>query len=205
MELGDIWVKVAKNQTLTPQEEEFLRLSGRDTQQRNTFVSGNTTANGLLIVPSDAKLIGEYVRGSPATFKVPSGYASLLLLGAINHDTVGSADVFLRFNGDTGNNYYYQEILADDATLTSARTSGADKIKISPFGVVANFTCYISGVNKTTNIKRITSNASSALVGFVELSIIGGLWDSTSVIDSITIDTTFNVVGQSVISIYGFK
>lgn len=47
MELGDIWLKVAKNQLLTPQEEEFLRLSGRDTQMNNAFTAGikNGTSN----------------------------------------------------------------------------------------------------------------------------------------------------------------
>jgi hypothetical protein len=50
MELGDLWVKVANNLRLTSQEQEFLRLEGRNTQQRNTQVAGIVDADGSLSV-----------------------------------------------------------------------------------------------------------------------------------------------------------
>jgi hypothetical protein len=50
MELGDIWVKMANNLRLTSQEQEFLRLEGRNTQQRNTQTSNFIAADGSFVV-----------------------------------------------------------------------------------------------------------------------------------------------------------
>lgn len=46
MELSDLWLKMAKNETLTPQELDFLRMQGKNTQQNNAQTAGNTSADG---------------------------------------------------------------------------------------------------------------------------------------------------------------
>ncbi len=46
MELSDLWLKMAKNESLTPQELDFLRIQGKNTQQNNAQTAGNTSADG---------------------------------------------------------------------------------------------------------------------------------------------------------------
>ena len=46
MELSDLWLKMAKNESLTPQELDFLRIQGKNTQQNNAQTAGNTGADG---------------------------------------------------------------------------------------------------------------------------------------------------------------
>jgi len=46
MELADIWLKMAKNETLTPQELEFLRIQGKNTQQNNAQTAAWVSADG---------------------------------------------------------------------------------------------------------------------------------------------------------------
>lgn len=46
MELSDLWLKMAKNESLTPQELDFLRIQGKNTQQNNALTAGNTSADG---------------------------------------------------------------------------------------------------------------------------------------------------------------
>lgn len=46
MELADIWLKMAKNESLTPQELDFLRIQGKSTQQNNAQTAGWVNADG---------------------------------------------------------------------------------------------------------------------------------------------------------------
>ena len=48
MELSDIWLKMAKNESLTPQELDFLRIQGKNTQQNNAQIAGWVNADGTL-------------------------------------------------------------------------------------------------------------------------------------------------------------
>jgi hypothetical protein len=46
MNLEDIWSKMANQARLTPEELDFLKMQGRETQQRNAAVSGWIAGNG---------------------------------------------------------------------------------------------------------------------------------------------------------------
>ena len=48
MELSDVWLKMAKNESLTPQELDFLRIQGKNTQQNNAQIAGWVNADGTL-------------------------------------------------------------------------------------------------------------------------------------------------------------
>ena len=52
MELSDIWLKMAKNESLTPQELDFLRIQGKNTQQNNAQTAGWVNADGTLNLQS---------------------------------------------------------------------------------------------------------------------------------------------------------
>lgn len=48
MELSDLWLKMAKNESLTPQELDFLRIQGKNTQQNNALTASWVNADGTL-------------------------------------------------------------------------------------------------------------------------------------------------------------
>ncbi len=48
MELSDLWLKMAKNENLTPQELDYLRIQGKNTQQNNAQTAGWVNADGTL-------------------------------------------------------------------------------------------------------------------------------------------------------------
>jgi hypothetical protein len=48
MELSDVFVKIATSQALTPEELDFLKRTGTETQQRNAKVASWTGADGSL-------------------------------------------------------------------------------------------------------------------------------------------------------------
>lgn len=48
MELSDLWLKMAKNENLTPQELDFLRIQGKNTQQNNALTAGWVNADGTM-------------------------------------------------------------------------------------------------------------------------------------------------------------
>lgn len=52
MELSDVWLKMAKNESLTPQELDFLRIQGKNTQQNNAQTAGWVNADGTLNLQS---------------------------------------------------------------------------------------------------------------------------------------------------------
>lgn len=58
MRLGDIWQKMGRQLNITPQEAEYLRLNGNETQQRNAQVSGFMGADGNPHFPGDVSLDG---------------------------------------------------------------------------------------------------------------------------------------------------
>ena len=55
MELSDLWLKMARNESLTPQELDYLRIQGKNTQQNNAQAAGNVNADGKM------QLINPYI------------------------------------------------------------------------------------------------------------------------------------------------
>ena len=52
MELSDLWLKMAKNENLTPQELDYLKIQGKNTQQNNAQTAGWVNADGTLNLQS---------------------------------------------------------------------------------------------------------------------------------------------------------
>jgi len=48
MELSDLWLKMARNENLTPQELDYLRIQGKNTQQNNAQTAGWVNADGTM-------------------------------------------------------------------------------------------------------------------------------------------------------------
>lgn len=140
MELGDIWLKVARNQALTPQEEQFLRDEGRNTQMRNSFVAGNTNEAGKLIIPSVFGLIYSEVLNADIasiTIPIPSGYKHLVMMGSGRINGTGgqtSCAVMCQVNGDTGaTNYMMGRLYHLGATVTAEQDLSDPSMRLFSF------------------------------------------------------------------------
>jgi hypothetical protein len=124
----------------------------------------------------------------------------------------------VRFNGDTGNNYYYSNMrfstantggsaAAVDATnrvaiaATDENPSGGD----SSYGVVA--VANISDYSATNKLKTIISWGSQYQSTKWASGLWSGIWKSTSAITSITVfpDSGLNFTANSRIYLYGIK
>ena len=70
MELADIWEKIAKRIELTPQEMDFLKGAGRETQKRNAQIAGWTNADGTANLQSPRISSPIFATNALSTFKL---------------------------------------------------------------------------------------------------------------------------------------
>jgi hypothetical protein len=102
--------------------------------------------------------------------------------------SVGGANVFFRFNGDTASNYSYTSVEGDGATATSNRNSSANRLQtdtnssttIPHFETVDVFS-YAGSTNKTA---LMTAQEDDNGSGYVTRAV--GLWRNTAAITSMT-------------------
>lgn len=217
MELGDIWLKVARNQNLTPQEEEFLRIEGKNTQMRNSFIAGNTSAENKLIVPSPITvLFSETLSKDTASInlEVSRDYKNLLFLGSGRTDYVGSGTTIrMQYNYDTGNNYDYTGSGVSDDVATKAQDFSDDSV------IIGNFPGTTATTDASGFIFAVLPHLSSGFwksamsvrgeyidstLGMISYTSYG-TWENTSPITSIKIysSQSANLLAGSSISVYG--
>jgi len=70
MELADVWEKIAKRIELTPQEMDFLKGAGRETQKRNAQIAGWTNADGTANLLSPRISSPIFATNALSTFKL---------------------------------------------------------------------------------------------------------------------------------------
>ncbi len=216
MELGDIWLKVARNQALTPQEEEFLRIEGHNTQMRNQFVAGNTGGDGKLIFNTPFNVIfSERFTTDTAsiTVPIPSGFNHLQFYcnGRCTSAGTGTVSLAAQCNGDTGANYGTQNLFAINTTVTAQRNLTNDRLTIGALTLDG------SGANESVNSFATLSNylntswhkSATMFCGFGGSSdslvmTISSSWRNTSPIFSLLIyPTSGSIKTGTTISIYG--
>jgi hypothetical protein len=125
MELADVWVKIANQARLTPQELDYLKRSANETQQRNAFLAGNTTPDGKLKAYYPIEIIYSEILSTnltSITVNIPSDYKHLWILGGGRTTDGGTSAVYFlfQFSGDTGNNYINQKFTAVNTTLAGS-------------------------------------------------------------------------------------
>ena len=223
MQLGDIWEKIANNARLTGEELAFLKHAGNETQQRNSFVGGNTTAGGALNVPVPFfPIYSEVLQKDMAslTIPIPGGYKHLLIFanGRVNGTGgAAAASIFIRFNNDTGSNYMWSvEGQYNGGNVLSQDTS-------DPSGILCAFVADGSAAGHSgSTFSFVPHYASSfykycmSLNAYTEAAktyntYFEAAWLNTSPIVSITLlpDTTTYpsalIVAGSLISVYGIQ
>lgn len=222
MELGDLLVKIANNQSLTPQELDVLRRTGNETQQRNSFVAGNTNSENKLdikfpIQPFYSEVL--QTDQSSLSIKIPGGYKHLIIMGSGRINGSGGQDgVFARcqFNNDTTSTNYQWGHLYHIAGAVSTTEDFSDPSSLfwyfagdgeatggyagSAFVVIPHYT--------SSYYKMLLTYGAVALSAATTTAVRHGVWKSVNPIQSIQIfpDPAYpgaKLEAGSLISVYG--
>ena len=144
---------------------------------------------------------------------IPSTYTDLVLVCSNLKCSVGSNNVYVRFNSDTGSNYSYTMLSGNGTTAFSVRGTSLTYNYFGGYdtGVDAtNPTTVITSImnysNTTTNKTTLTRFGVINASGGGETHSIVNLWRSTSAINTILIyPFSGNWLTGSVFSLYGIK
>lgn len=211
MELSDVWAKLANQARLTPEELDFLKMQGRETQQRNAFVAGNTTPQGTLNVSMPFfPVFSEKFEANKTELivQIPSGYNHLMFFASVqNTSATTPAALRAQLNGDTGNNYNVQYSVFSDVSPTSDVFASTDSMFLGyTHSSEAGATSSIFGVmNNYSSVGRKMYTGTSGVyvpTATLQTSLIAtSSWNTTDPIKSIRFIS--NAVAGSVITIYG--
>jgi hypothetical protein len=139
---------------------------------------------------------------------IPSTYTDLVLITNETITTPVSASLFLRFNGDTGNNYSNTDLYGNGTSAGSARDTSIIGIRFGAInngsGNLSNSTVNIMNYANTTTYKTVLSRFSDA---GAESSTAVGLWRNTAAITSITLylASTSTYGTNSTFTLFGIK
>jgi hypothetical protein len=187
---------------------------------KNKIKSGSLLVGNAPFIPNSYESIATVTVGSGGqstiTFSsIPSTYQHLQIryTSRVNVADTGE-NIWLRFNGDTGNNYSYHYILGDGSSASSAgsgsftrilsgRTAG-NNTTANVFGASVIDILDYANTNKNTTARTLTGleNNGSGVV-FLE----SGGWFNTSAVTSITLAETSgnSFVQYSQFALYGIK
>jgi hypothetical protein len=129
-----------------------------------------------------------------------------------SNDANATAPVFMTFNNDSGSNYashflqgYQSGIWSSNATSqtsmslrSGAANSGVSNVHAAHIVDILDYT----STNKNKTVKTLQGHV---LSGQFQISLISGLWQSTSAISSISISTVGSFITASRFSLYGIK
>lgn len=156
--------------------------------------------------------------GSISFATIPQTYRTLVFVLSLRTDRVAEVDIpVIQFNGDTGNNYDYAYISANDTTVSSDGVRGAANIwaglceaASSTASAFSSIVIFIPSYADTNMFKTVIvppsgvfGNVSADTDAFIRVNY--GKWRSTAAITSVTIDqnTGPNYVQFSRAALYG--
>lgn len=214
MELADVFEKLANNARLTPGEKQFLTLSMRMTQLRNAQVSSYISEKNTLKLDTVINNILDTkytVDSEVVTCRIPSLYKHLLIkVSARVVDTSPAGTLYqfgIRINGDSGNNYSYQNMLAVSTTLTAALDSSESFMTIGRVsGDDASSGIWYSCVSFIPNYQSAFYKTSLSFSGYgADIAYYGASWANTSKIESIEFLAGSGIKTGSLVSVYGIR
>jgi len=205
MQIGDLFAKLGQGQTLSVGEIETLRLETNNIQGITASISKYLDPAGGLTMPGSWTMLGDKTLVASAADitldKIPNRYRHLRLIARLRSDRADTGEsVGMRFNGDTGNNYYscrarWANDGAGGLTVVSSERF-ADSFMSLTGAVGANAPANVFGVvdytivdyAATASNKSICSyggNTKTVISGGQELELASGTWASTAAIVSI--------------------
>lgn len=154
-----------------------------------------TCLQPVVINPTDWFPISGYVElsGTAANIdiqNIPADYKHLVLVTNLRTDAVATnVSCTMRFNSDSGNNYDYQVISANQAALTTAQTLATSSIlTVMALGSsatanhFASVTSWIYNYTNATRAKQVSldSNSMSTTAAVVNKYLSAGQWRNTA-------------------------
>lgn len=173
-------------------------------------------------VPLGLSLAGTQTgSGTSISFSdISQSYRHLLLIGSVRSSVAAETDgLLMQFNGDTGSNYDWQRMSANNAALSGAVGRATTSIQVGAIEgansradsfspVLAYIYLYSQGATYekyTTSYNTFFGNVSADADMFLQLR--GGRWRSTAAITSITLlpATGPNFVAGTGFQLYGVR
>lgn len=146
---------------------------------------------------------------------IPATYRHLMVMGQVRSAAVAGTDVLqLRFNSDTGTNYYRQQLRGANATASAAVSLGTSHFAIGIVngstalaGTAAWTKCFIPNYVGTAFHKSLsveTGLSVGTAAGDQQTEMHSGRWASTAAVSTVTFSLTTGpfAIGTS-ISLYG--
>jgi hypothetical protein len=143
---------------------------------------------------------------------IPSTYTDLLVVTSARTNAVATNQAhWVRFNGDTGNNYSAKLLEGNGASAASYNNTGYSYIYLgeavastataNTFGSSqAYIPNYLASSQKSVSVDGVSENNASTAYA----DLIAGLWTGTAAINQITIlPTSGNFVQYSTATLYG--
>jgi hypothetical protein len=159
----------------------------------NTYVALRTTTVGTAVASVTLDLTGI------------SGYTDLVLVSSVKVSGAAEA-IKVQFNGDTGNNYSYTQLIGDGSSAVSYRSSNVNYIYASNGTSTTNYGTGIFNIQNYSN----TTTYKTVLGRFSEAEYNAwadvGVWRSTAAITSINLSvtgTSKTISSGSTFSLYG--
>jgi len=149
---------------------------------------------------------------------IPSTYDDLVLVINLVSVQTGT-DLYMRFNNDSGGNYYRQAYYASGGTVYGARHLGntSHQMGYAIVGVNSGYTgqmiSHIAGYSSTNYATHTLTRGNQAVSSSnnnYEISLMSKVWNSTAVVNEIKIggDSSFtaaNIGTGSVLTLFGIK
>ena len=165
------------------------------------------------VLTGQPEVIGHSVLAAAAasiSFQFPSVYRAVLVEAYIKRDANAGA-VWMRLNGDSGNNYSYQYISATSTTVAGARATAQAQWLLDVTSTIdANsYQSFSALVMKTTAAAKaqlvdVSSYDPAASIG---LELTGGEWGNTADLMSRldVLSASNNFAAGTSISLWGFR
>ena len=174
---------------------------------------------GVLSLPLSSVLTGQpevighsVLAGAAASvrFDFPPVYRAVLIEAYIKKDASGG-NVYIRCNNDSGVNYSYQYIHAQDVTVTGARQTGATQWNLSVVTTLQGD----SRMSLSALVVKTTAAARGQMVGvfnyndaaIIRAELAGGEWNNTTdLLTRIDVSTpTGNFAANTSITLFGWR
>jgi hypothetical protein len=134
---------------------------------------------------------------------IPSTYDDLILvINLVAND--GGTDLYMRFNNDSGTNYYRQAYYASGVTVAGQRGLATASMQMAyavrgvNSGKTGQIITNIGGYSSTSYATTVLTRGSSvgnATPGAFEVGLVSGVWNNTAVVNRITIGGTSGFSG----------
>jgi hypothetical protein len=144
---------------------------------------------------------------------IPATYRALELVITARTDRTTTDQVILQFNGDTGGNYFYEDVESVNATVTAVGAGAATGVFVGSI-CGADATAGAAGTVRVAMPQHANTafhkgllaaggSSNGAAAANQKATQVAGRWASTAAVTSITLTSLGNLIAGSTFSLYG--